>query len=513
MNIQKAVNKLTAYGVKTGLIEKEDIIYTVNSILIALGMDSAEYEVAEIEKLSDEISLEEADLSAYLEEVLKEIDDYAASNGLLENDSVVYRDLFDTKIMGLLVERPSEIIKKFNSLYKEDPVKATDYYYNLSKNSDYIRRYRISKDMKWTASTEYGDLDITINLSKPEKDPKAIAAARNAKQSGYPKCQLCWENEGYSGRVDHPARENHRIIPVTIQNSKWGFQYSPYVYYNEHCIVFNSQHIPMKIEHNTFCKLFDFVKQFPHYFVGSNADLPIVGGSILSHDHFQGGHYTFAMAKAPVERTFTVNGFEDVESGIVRWPMSVIRLSGKSTDRIIELADVILAKWRGYTDEAAFIYAETDGTPHNTITPIARKRGENYELDLVLRNNITTKEHPLGVYHPHAELHHIKKENIGLIEVMGLAVLPARLKGEMAALKKAMLNGDDLRKDEVLEKHADWVDEFSKNYDHIDADNIDEIVEKEIGKVFMHVLEDAGVYKRTTEGQAAFDRFVKTLND
>ncbi|MBP3198260.1 MAG: UDP-glucose--hexose-1-phosphate uridylyltransferase [Butyrivibrio sp.] len=513
MNIQKAVNKLTAYGVKTGLIEKEDIIYTVNSILIALGMDSAEYEVAEIEKLSDEISLEEADLAAYLEEVLKEIDDYAASNGLLENDSVVYRDLFDTKIMGLLVERPSEIIKKFNSLYKEDPVKATDYYYNLSKNSDYIRRYRISKDMKWTAPTEYGDLDITINLSKPEKDPKAIAAARNAKQSGYPKCQLCWENEGYSGRVDHPARENHRIIPVTIQNSKWGFQYSPYVYYNEHCIVFNSQHIPMKIEHNTFCKLFDFVKQFPHYFVGSNADLPIVGGSILSHDHFQGGHYTFAMAKAPVERTFTVNGFEDVESGIVRWPMSVIRLSGKSTDRIIELADVILAKWRGYTDEAAFIYAETDGTPHNTITPIARKRGENYELDLVLRNNITTKEHPLGVYHPHAELHHIKKENIGLIEVMGLAVLPARLKGEMAALKKAMLNGDDLRKDEVLEKHADWVDEFSKNYDHIDADNIDEIVEKEIGKVFMHVLEDAGVYKRTTEGQAAFDRFVKTLND
>ena len=513
MNIQKAVNKLTAYGVKTGLIEREDIIYTVNSILIALGMDSAEYEVAEIEKLSDEISLEEADLSAYLEEVLKEIDDYAASNGLLENDSVLYRDLFDTKIMGLLVERPSEIIKKFNSLYKEDPVKATDYYYNLSKNSDYIRRYRISKDMKWTAPTEYGDLDITINLSKPEKDPKAIAAARNAKQSGYPKCQLCWENEGYSGRVDHPARENHRIIPVTIQNSKWGFQYSPYVYYNEHCIVFNSQHIPMKIEHNTFCKLFDFVKQFPHYFVGSNADLPIVGGSILSHDHFQGGHYTFAMAKAPVERTFTVNGFEDVESGIVRWPMSVIRLSGKSTDRIIELADVILAKWRGYTDEAAFIYAETDGTPHNTITPIARKRGENYELDLVLRNNITTKEHPLGVYHPHAELHHIKKENIGLIEVMGLAVLPARLKGEMAALKKAMLNGDDLRKDEVLEKHADWVDEFSKNYDHIDADNIDGIVEKEIGKVFMHVLEDAGVYKRTTEGQAAFDRFVKTLND
>ncbi|MBQ8030807.1 MAG: UDP-glucose--hexose-1-phosphate uridylyltransferase, partial [Butyrivibrio sp.] len=357
----------------------------------------------------------------------------------------------------------------------------------------------------------YGDLDITINLSKPEKDPKAIAAARNAKQSGYPKCQLCWENEGYSGRVDHPARENHRIIPVTIQNSKWGFQYSPYVYYNEHCIVFNSKHIPMKIEHNTFCKLFDFVKQFPHYFVGSNADLPIVGGSILSHDHFQGGHYTFAMAKAPVERKFTVSGFEDVESGIVKWPMSVIRLSAKDSDRVIELADVILNKWRSYTDEAAFIFAETDGTPHNTITPIARKRGENYELDLVLRNNITTDENPLGVYHPHAQLHHIKKENIGLIEVMGLAVLPARLKNEMADLKDAILKGADLRADETLAKHADWVDEFKTKYDSINKDNIDEIIQKEIGEVFMHVLEDAGVYKRTPEGQAAFDRFVSSL--
>jgi UDPglucose--hexose-1-phosphate uridylyltransferase len=365
--------------------------------------------------------------------------------------------------------------------------------------------------MKWIAPTEYGDLDITINLSKPEKDPKAIAAARNAKQSGYPKCQLCWENEGYSGRVDHPARENHRIIPVTIQDSKWGFQYSPYVYYNEHCIVFNSQHIPMKIEHGTFCKLFDFVKQFPHYFVGSNADLPIVGGSILSHDHFQGGHYTFAMAKAGVERSFTVKGFEDVESGIVKWPMSVIRLSSPDYTRIIELADHILNSWRGYTDEEAFIYAETEGTPHNTITPIARKRGDKYELDLVLRNNITTPEHPLGVYHPHAELHHIKKENIGLIEVMGLAVLPARLKDEMAQLKKAILEGADIRADEVLAKHADWVDAFKPKYESINEDNIDEIVQNEIGEVFMHVLEDAGVYKRTPEGQAAFDRFVSTL--
>ncbi len=506
-----AVKKLVAYGLRTELIEKEDIIYAVNSLLIILGQDSAEFEIDEIEKLSEGIDKATIDDGTYLEGVLKELDDYAAANGLIENDSVVYRDLFDTKLMGALTERPSAVIKKFNEKYAVSPEAATEYYYNFSRNTDYIRRYRISKDMKWTAETEYGDLDITINLSKPEKDPKAIAAARNAKQSGYPKCQLCWENEGYSGRVDHPARENHRIIPVTIQNSKWGFQYSPYVYYNEHCIVFNSKHIPMKIEHNTFCKLFDFVKQFPHYFVGSNADLPIVGGSILSHDHFQGGHYTFAMAKAPVERNFTVKGFEDVESGIVKWPMSVIRLSAKDSDRVIELADVILNKWRAYTDEAAFIFAETDGTPHNTITPIARKRGENYELDLVLRNNITTDEHPLGVYHPHAQLHHIKKENIGLIEVMGLAVLPARLKKEMADLKEAILKGADLRADEVLEKHADWVDQFKTKYDSINKDNIDEIIQKEIGEVFMHVLEDAGVYKRTPEGQAAFDRFVSSL--
>ena len=511
MDIQNAINDLVAYALKQGLIEKEDVIYAINSILIDLGIDAADYEAADIEALAKELPADEIEKGTFLENVLKVLDDYAAANGLLENDSVVYRDLFDTKLMGELTDRPSNIIKKFNEKLAESPEAATNFYYEFSKNTDYIRRYRISKDMKWIAPTEYGDLDITINLSKPEKDPKAIAAARNAKQSGYPKCQLCWENEGYSGRVDHPARENHRIIPVTIQNSKWGFQYSPYVYYNEHCIVFNSKHIPMKIEHDTFCKLFDFVKQFPHYFVGSNADLPIVGGSILSHDHFQGGHYTFAMAKAPVERTFTVNGFEDVKAGIVKWPMSVIRISAPDVNRVIALADVILNKWRGYTDEAAFIYAETDGTPHNTITPIARKRGEDFELDLVLRNNITTDEHPLGVYHPHAELHHIKKENIGLIEVMGLAVLPARLKKEMADLKEAILSGKDIRKDEVLEKHADWVDAFSKKYDHIDETNIDDIIQNEIGEVFMHVLEDAGVYKRTPEGQEAFDRFVKTL--
>ena len=367
--------------------------------------------------------------------------------------------------------------------------------------------------MKWKAATEYGEMDITINLSKPEKDPKAIVAAKNAKQSGYPKCQLCIENEGYAGRVNHPARQNHRIIPIEIQGNKWGFQYSPYVYYNEHCIVFNSQHIPMKIEHNTFVKLFSFVEQFPHYFVGSNADLPIVGGSILSHDHFQGGNYEFAMAKAPVERNFVVKGYEDIEAGIVKWPMSVIRLTHPDYNRIIELADVILAKWRGYTDEAAFIFAETDGEPHNTITPIARKRGNVYELDLVLRNNITTKEHPLGVYHPHAELHHIKKENIGLIEVMGLAVLPSRLKNELNDLAKAIVAGTDIRKDEVLEKHADWVEEFLPNYaGKVNEDTIMSILEKEVGIVFSKVLEHAGVYKRDEEGQKAFDRFTQSLS-
>ena len=503
--IQTEIRKLVQYGLLTGLVPEEDKIYTTNRLLEIFALeelqDLDEDALAEVENTGVE------DLEAILSAML----DYAYEAGLMEENSVVYRDLFDTKIMSVLLPRPSEVIRKFRELYKEDPGKATDYYYKFSCDTDYIRRYRIKKDRKWIAKTEYGDLDITINLSKPEKDPKAIAAAKNAKQTSYPKCQLCMENEGYAGRLNHPARQNHRIIPVTIQGNDWGFQYSPYVYYNEHCIVFNGQHVPMKIEHNTFCKLFDFVKQFPHYFVGSNADLPIVGGSILSHDHFQGGNYEFAMAKAPVERSFTVKGFEDVRAGVVKWPMSVIRLSAADTDRIIALADVILNKWRDYSDEAAFIFAQTDGEPHNTITPIARKRGENYELDLVLRNNITTEEHPLGVYHPHAKLHHIKKENIGLIEVMGLAVLPARLKGEMEQLKAAMLAGKDLRSDEVLEKHADWVDEFSVKYDKIDNSNIDAIVEKEIGLVFMQVLEDAGVYKRTQEGQEAFDRFIGSL--
>ena len=517
--IESDIRKLVSYGMCTGLVPEEDEIFTVNRLLELFGLDEIAESAGNPEEGGTRTDLcrmasdgGEAGLARELEEVLNRMCDYAYEKGLIAENGVVYRDLFDTRIMSMLMPRPSEVIRRFRELYEnESPRAATDYYYKLSQDSDYIRRYRIARDMKWIAPTKYGDLDITINLSKPEKDPKAIAAARNARQSGYPKCLLCRENEGYAGRVNHPARQNHRIIPVTINGSRWGFQYSPYVYYNEHCIVFNFQHVPMKIDHAAFCKLFDFVKQFPHYFVGSNADLPIVGGSILSHDHFQGGRYEFAMAKAPVERSFTVKGFEDVAAGVVNWPMSVIRLNGPDSDRIIALADRILAKWREHTDESAFIYAFTDGEPHNTITPIARKRGENFELDLVLRNNITTEEHPLGVYHPHGKLHHIKKENIGLIEVMGLAVLPARLKGEMAQLKEAMLTGADLRGDEVLAKHADWVEEFAPRYEKIDASNIDAVIEKEIGLVFMEVLEDAGVYKRTPEGQEAFDRFLQSL--
>ena len=499
--IQRNIRQLVQYGLQTGLITEADKIYTTNRLLELFRLD-------ELEECSEEVSMSVDEL----ETVLAQMMDYAYAQGIMTENSIVYRDLFDTKIMSMLVPRPSEVISEFETRYEKSPMEATDYFYKLSQDTDYIRRYRIKKDQKWIAATKYGDLDITINLSKPEKDPKAIAAAKTAKQSGYPKCLLCMENEGYAGRVNHPARQNHRVIPVVINGSRWGFQYSPYVYYNEHCIVFNSQHIPMKIEHDTFCKLFDFVKQFPHYFVGSNADLPIVGGSILSHDHFQGGHYEFAMARAQVERTFTVKGFEDVEAGIVNWPMSVIRISAADSGRLVALADVILSAWRGYSDEAAFIFAETDGEPHNTITPIARKRGEKFELDLVLRNNITTEEHPLGVYHPHANLHHIKKENIGLIEVMGLAVLPARLKDEMEKLEEAILSGADLRKDELLEKHADWVEEFLPRYPQINKDTLMDIIHTEIGNVFMQVLEDSGVYKRNEEGQAAFDRFIESLN-
>ena len=440
---------------------------------------------------------------------MKDLLDWAVENGRIE-DGTTSRDLFDTELMGRLTHQPSQVIRAFRTRYEESPEAATDWYYQFSQDTDYILRYRIAKDVKWVAPTPYGDLDITINLSKPEKDPRAIAAAKTAPQGGYPKCQLCRENEGYAGRMNHPARQNHRIIPITIDGKDWFFQYSPYVYYNEHCIVFNGQHVPMKIDRSAFRKLLDFVKQFPHYFVGSNADLPIVGGSILSHDHFQGGRYTFAMEKAPVEKEVSFPGFENVECGIVKWPMSVIRLRSADDDRLVDLAEKILTTWRGYTDEAAFIFAETDGEPHNTITPIARMRDGKFELDLVLRDNITTEEYPLGVYHPHQELHHIKKENIGLIEVMGLAVQPSRLKGELADLADAFVEGRDIRADEALEKHNHWAEELKTRYTFT-KENAMDILQKEVGVVFATVLEHAGVYKCTDEGRTAFLRFINSM--
>lgn len=494
--LSENIKKLVQYGIDTGLMPECERIYATNLLLEMFHED--DYEDVAIEGKIE------------LEEVLKALLDEACSRGIIE-DSIGYRDLFDTKMMNCLTPRPAQVQKEFYDLYEESPEKATDYFYKLSQDSDYIRRYRVKKDLKWKVPSEYGEIDITINLSKPEKDPKAIAAAKNAKSSAYPKCQLCVENEGYAGRLNHPARENHRIIPITVNDTRWGFQYSPYVYYNEHCIVFNSQHTPMKIERDTFAKLLDFVRQFPHYFVGSNADLPIVGGSILSHDHFQGGNYEFAMAKAPIEASFTIKGYEDVTAGIVKWPMSVIRLRHAEPDRLVDLADHILELWRGYTDKDAFIFAETDGEPHNTITPIARKRGEIFELDLVLRNNITTEEHPLGVYHPHAELHHIKKENIGLIEVMGLAVLPARLKPELELLAEYMVSGKDIRSNETLEKHADWVEEFLPKYGTITQENVMDIIQEEVGIVFMKVLECAGVYKCDEKGRKDFRKFIDLL--
>ncbi len=487
---------LTDYGIRKGLTPACERIYTINLLLDVMHEDSYE----EPEQIPD-LSLEEI-----LEALLKE----AVFRSLIP-DSITYKDLFDTKLMNCLLPRPAEVQKTFSEKYAQSPQTATDWFYQFSQDTNYIRRGRVKKDRKWKVDSPYGQIDITINLSKPEKDPLAIAAAKTAKTTAYPKCQLCVENEGYAGRVDHPVRANHRIIPLTINNSDWCFQYSPYVYYNEHCIVFNREHTPMKIDRAAFIKLFDFVKQFPHYTLGSNADLPIVGGSILSHDHFQGGHYTFAMAQAPIEIPVKLPGFEDIESGILKWPLSVIRIRHQDSDRLIDAAEHVLNTWRGYTDEDAFIYAFTDGEPHNTITPIARKIDDTYELDLVLRNNITTAEHPLGVYHPHANLHHIKKENIGLIEVMGLAVLPARLNQEMDLLKEAILTDKDIAADEVLAKHADWVKEFLPKYKDVNADNLDRILEEEIGRVFVQVLEDAGVYKCTPEGRAAFLKFIGSL--
>ena len=493
MTVNGYLTALVEYGLKTGLIQDCDRTYIVNQLLMTMGLDSYE---------------EEAAPSMELEDILAGLLSDAVSRGVIE-DNITAKDLFDTKLMGVLTPLPREVRAKFAALYAEDPQKATDWYYTLSQDTDYIRRYRIKKDLRWKTATEYGDLDITINLSKPEKDPKAIAAAKAAPQSGYPKCQLCPENEGYAGRMNHPARENHRIVPITVAGANWYLQYSPYVYYNEHCIVFNAKHTPMVIDKSAFSKLLDFVTLFPHYFVGSNADLPIVGGSILSHEHFQGGHYSFPMELSPVEREIRFAGYEDIKAGIVKWPMSVIRLDGADKARLADLADKILRAWRGYTDADAFIFAETDGVPHSTITPIARRRGSDYELDLVLRNNITTKEHPLGVYHPHAELHHIKKENIGLIEVMGLAVLPARLKGELQGLEEAILAGKPLTGD--LEKHAAWVEELKARHTFT-PENTTAILREEVGKVFAKVLEHAGVYGRNEAGQAAFLKFIDYVN-
>ena len=498
------IDRLVDYGLKKGLITDDEAVYSRNLLLDIFKENEYEETGASFDDGNDEYP------GQSLETVLKELLDIAVERDLTEDD-IVSRDLFDTRIMNTLAPRPSEVNRIFKDHYDRSPKEATDYFYKLSKDTDYIRRYRLYKDMKWTYESRYGALDITINLSKPEKDPKAIAMAKNAAASSYPKCQLCFENVGYAGRINHPARETHRIIPIEVNDSEWGFQYSPYGYYNEHCIVLNKKHVPMKIERATFVKLFDFVKQFPHYILGSNADLPIVGGSILSHDHYQGGCYEFPMARAPIEEEFTIKGYDDVKAGIVKWPMSVIRISHKDDKKIIDTATHILDKWRGYTDEKAFIYAETDGEPHNTITPIARMKDGMFELDLVLRNNITTEECPLGVYHPHNDLHHIKKENIGLIEVMGLAILPARLKKEIKELADAITRHKDLRSTETLMSHADWAEEFTARYDVIDDNNVYDIIETEIGRAFERVLEDAGVYKCTPEGRQAFKQFTDSL--
>lgn len=499
--IYEAIDKLLSYGIITGLIEENDKVYVRNRILALLKLDSYEETGKKCNSIDE------------LEEILNSITDYAVKNGLIETDSIVYRDIFDTAVMDVLTPYPSTIINKFNNLYNNSPKEATDYFYKLSCDSNYIRRSRIKKDVKWTVDSQYGEMEISINRSKPEKDPKAIAAARYSKESTYPLCQLCVDNEGYEGRVNHPARQNHRIIPIEICGERWGFQYSPYVYYNEHCIVLNSKHIPMVIDRNVFSKLLDFIKQFNHYIIGSNADLPIVGGSILAHEHFQGGNHVFAMHKAESERFYEISGFEDVEVSTLKWPMSVIRIKSENAEKIVELSDRILASWRNYTDEDAFIFAETNGEKHNTITPIASMTDGKYVMDLVLRNNITTKEHPLGVYHPHAELHHIKKENIGLIEVMGLAVLPSRLVEELDAVADAIIQGSDMDKNEKTAAHKTWAEEVVRKHPEIDRTNIDEILKKEVGKVFVNVLEHAGVYKRDEVGRKAFDKFIKKVQE
>lgn len=502
MDIIQNIQRLLKYALNRGIIKKEDVIYSQNRLMELFHIKS-------FKSGSDNFSLEVP--AGDLEEILKEMLDYAYENNLIEENSVSYRDLFDTKIMGLLLPQPSVVIKQFNDLKKEDSKKATDWYYKFCGDTDYIRCYRIAKDLKWKTSTEYGELDITINLSKPEKDPKSIAKARNMKEEGYPACSLCKENEGFEGDLQHAARQNLRIIPLKLNGEDWFLQYSPYGYFNEHCIVFDAKHVPMKISRETFVRLLDFITEFPHYTIGSNADIPIVGGSILSHNHFQGGKYVFPMAKAAVETSFSLKEFPQVKAGIVKWPLSVIRLDSKSREELTEACAYILNVWKGYTDESAFIFASTGGEEHNTITPIARMKGTYYEMDLVLRNNITTEEHPLGVFHPHAELHHIKKENIGLIEVMGLAVLPGRLKQELTGLAEAMCKGQDLSADEKLSKHAVWAADILNRNPSFNCKNAEKILKEETGIVFKHVLEDAGVFKRRKEGKEAFKRFIDSL--
>ena len=498
MNRNEAISGLVNYALEKEFIQPEEKDWAVNVLLDILKLDSFTWEEVQ--------PGEKVELTELLDILL----DDACERGILEENSVVYRDLFDTRIIGSLVPRPAQVMQHFEKLREESSQKATDWYYQFSQDTNYIRKDRVAKDIRWKTDTQYGKLDITINQSKPEKDPKAIAAARVLPTSNYPRCMLCEENMGYAGRLNYPARQNHRIVPVEINGTPWYLQYSPYVYYNEHCICFNKNHVPMKIDRDCFAKLLDFVRQFPHYFVGSNADLPIVGGSILAHDHFQGGRYTFAMERAPIETEISFKGYEEIKAGIVKWPMSVIRLTTNNPEKLVSLADKILTSWRGYTDESAMIFAETDGEPHNTITPIARRRGEDYELDLVLRNNLTTPEHPLGIYHPHEELHHIKKENIGLIEVMGLAILPGRLKKELAGVAEKLVSGEDMREHPLTASHAEWAEKIAKNH-HITPENVMDIIQQEVGLVFEKVLEQAGVYRQTPEGKEAFLRFIEQV--
>lgn len=497
-DINYEINRLLNFAVQNGLITEDDMYYSANLLLDVLK--AQEFTMVKVEEKLPTAT-----------PILENMLDYMAEKEMFVN-TVTQRDLYDTALMNCVMPRPSEVIAKFKADYAVSPEKATENYFALSTASNYIRKDRIDKNVAWKTATEYGDLDITINLSKPEKDPRDIAAAKLVASTTYPKCLLCRENEGFAGHANHPARQNHRIIPMDFHGHQWFLQYSPYTYYNEHCIIFNSEHTPMKISRKSFENLADFLEVLPHYFAGSNADLPIVGGSILSHDHYQGGNYTFAMAKAPIEKEYEFAGFPDVKAGRLKWPMSAIRITSENRQQLIDLAEKILNAWRGYTDESVTIFAETDGEPHNTITPIGRRVGKAYQFDLVLRNNLTTEEHPLGLYHPHAEVHHIKKENIGLIEVMGLAVLPARLKAEMAGIKEALLDDvDSIDDDENLKSHAVWYKEIRAKHTDINKDNVDNIIQEEIGKVFMQVLTDAGVYKRNEKGMEAFDKFVASV--